>query len=203
MPAQKVNVVERGILKTFLMSRNPIPGIERSNGHGRRQPGQEVVSRQSNLLVESSRAVTEAKLREMLIEALKNQGKPFGYYFADITGGFTTTDRRGIQAFKVIPVVVYRVFADGRPDELVRGADLVGTHRGEITRGDLRGVVEGNEVRFRSSHRYEGTTLHYEFAGQLSGDTIRGRVGLGEYGEAEWVATRHRYPAPGRKGARG
>jgi uncharacterized pyridoxal phosphate-dependent enzyme len=84
-----------------------------------------------------------------------------------------------------------------------QGADLVGTHRGEITRGDLRGVVEGNEVRFRSSHRYEGTTLHYEFAGQLSGDTIRGRVGLGEYGEAEWVATRHRYPAPGRKGARG
>jgi hypothetical protein len=26
-----------------------------------------------------------------------------------------------------MPVVVYRVYADGRPDELVRGADIVGT----------------------------------------------------------------------------
>ena len=45
----------------------------------------------------------------------------------DITGGFTTTARSGPQAFKVLPVVVYRVYADGRPDELVRGVDIVGT----------------------------------------------------------------------------
>jgi TldD protein len=32
-----------------------------------------------------------------------------------------------LQAFKVIPVIVYRVYPDGRPDELVRGADIVGT----------------------------------------------------------------------------
>ena len=34
---------------------------------------------------------------------------------------------KGLQAFSVIPVVLYRVYADGRPDELVRGADVVGT----------------------------------------------------------------------------
>jgi predicted Zn-dependent protease len=27
----------------------------------------------------------------------------------------------------VRPIIVYRVFTDGRPDELVRGADLIGT----------------------------------------------------------------------------
>src|SRR5262249_59244471 len=43
-----------------------------------------------------------------------------------ITGGFTTTARAGLQAFKVIPVIVYRIFPDGR-EELVRGADIVGT----------------------------------------------------------------------------
>jgi TldD protein len=32
-----------------------------------------------------------------------------------------------LQAFTVIPLIVYRVFADGRPDELIRGADIVGT----------------------------------------------------------------------------
>jgi predicted Zn-dependent protease len=125
--ARPVTVVDKGVLKTFLMSRSPIQGIDHSNGHGRRQPGYEVVSRQSNLIVESSNAVSDAKLRQMLIDEVKRQNKPYGLYFRDITGGFTTTARAGLQAFKVIPIVVYRVYADGRPDELVRGADIVGT----------------------------------------------------------------------------
>jgi TldD protein len=125
--ARPVSAVEKGVLKTFLMSRSPIKGFAQSNGHGRRQPGLEVVSRQSNLIVESSNAVPEARLRQMLVDEVKKQNKPYGLYFRDITGGFTTTQRAGLQAFKVIPVIVYRVYTDGRPDELVRGADIVGT----------------------------------------------------------------------------
>ena len=125
--ARPVTAVDGGVLKTFLMSRSPIKGFDHSNGHGRRQPGYEVVSRQSNLIVQSSRAVPEAKLRRMLLDEVKRQNKPYGLYFRDITGGFTTTQRAGLQAFKVIPVIVYRVYPDGRPDELVRGADIVGT----------------------------------------------------------------------------
>ena len=127
LKARPVTVVDKGVLKTFLMSRSPIQGIDHSNGHGRRQPGFEVVSRQSNLIVESTHAVSDAKLRQMLIDEVKRQNKPYGLYFRDITGGFTTTARAGLQAFKVIPIVVYRVYPDGRPDELVRGADIVGT----------------------------------------------------------------------------
>jgi TldD protein len=125
--ARPVTVVDKGVLKTFLMSRSPVKGFDHSNGHGRRQPGYEVVSRQSNLIVESSRTVSETKLRQMLIEEVKRQSKPYGLFFDEVTGGFTTTARAGLQAFKVIPVVVYRVYADGRPDEMVRGADIVGT----------------------------------------------------------------------------
>ena len=125
--ARAVTAVDKGVLKTFLMSRSPIKGLPQSNGHGRREPGREVVSRQSNLLVESTNAVPEARLRAMLLEEVRKQNKPYGLYFRDITGGFTTTQRAGLQAFKVIPVIVYRVYADGRPDELVRGADIVGT----------------------------------------------------------------------------
>lgn len=127
VPARRVPVVENGIMKTFLMSRSPIRGFSRSNGHGRRQPGMEVVSRQSNLIVESAQQVPPERLRQMLIEEIQRQGKPYGYYFEHVTGGYTLTERRTIQAWKVIPLVVYRVWADGRPDELVRGADLVGT----------------------------------------------------------------------------
>lgn len=125
--ARPVTVVEKGILKTFLMSRSPIRGFPSSNGHGRRQPGLEVVSRQSNLIVESAKQVSDDQLRKMLIDEIKRQGKPYGFYFQQVTGGYTTTGRSGFQSFKVLPLIVYRVYADGRPDELVRGVDIVGT----------------------------------------------------------------------------
>jgi L-seryl-tRNA(Ser) seleniumtransferase len=70
---------------------------------------------------------------------------------------------------------------------------LVGTHHGDVTVGDLRGTVEGPQVRFRSRHRYEGTSLGYEFTGSLEGDKLSGTVDLGEYGSAQWTAERHRY----------
>jgi predicted Zn-dependent protease len=145
--AQNVRLVDNGILKTFLMSRSPIDGIAQSNGHGRKQPGLEVVSRQSNLIVESSRKVPEAELRRMLVEELKKQNKPYGLYFEHVTGGYTTTGRRGLQAFTVIPLVVYRVWADGRPDELVRGADIVGTPLASFAKilatSDKTGIFNG------------------------------------------------------------
>lgn len=125
--AQRVPVVENGILKNFLMSRSPIKGFPNSNGHGRKQPGMRPVGRQGNLIVQASKTVPEANLRELLIAECQKQNKPYGLIFKDISGGFTTTGRTAPQAFQVTPVMVYRVYADGRPDELVRGVDLIGT----------------------------------------------------------------------------
>jgi predicted Zn-dependent protease len=125
--AERVTVVENGILKNFLMSRSPIKGFPKSNGHGRKQPGLRPVGRQGNLMVQASETVPEAKLRDLLIEECKKQNKPYGLVFKDISGGFTTTSRSGPQAFQVTPVMVYRVYTDGRSDELVRGVDLIGT----------------------------------------------------------------------------
>ena len=125
--ARPVKVVEDGVLKTFLLSRSPVGQFHESNGHGRRQPGFEVVSRQSNLLVESSKQVSDRELRGELIDEIKKQNKPYGLYFEEVSSGYTTTGRQGLQAFTVVPLVVYRVYADGRPDELIRGVDIVGT----------------------------------------------------------------------------
>jgi len=125
--ARPVTVVEDGTLRTFLMSRTPIQGWDHSNGHGRAQPGYEPVARQSNLIVESKKQVSDQQLRRMLMDEIKRQNKPYGLYFEDISGGRTLTQRRGLQAFTVVPVMVYRVYADGRPDQLVRGVDIVGT----------------------------------------------------------------------------
>jgi TldD protein len=127
VPAQRVNAVENGVLKNFLMSRMPIKNFTQSNGHGRRQPGLMATGRQGNLIVTSTNTVKDAELRQKFIEEIKKQGKPYGLYFDDIQGGFTLTQRASPQAFQVLPVMVYRVYADGRPDELVRGVDIVGT----------------------------------------------------------------------------
>lgn len=125
--SRRVAVVEKGVLKNFLMSRSPAAGFDQSNGHGRKAAGLRAVGRQGNLIVESSAGVSEEKLRDLLREECRKQGKPFGLFFADISGGFTFTGRGIPQAYQVSPVMVYRVFTDGRPDELVRGADLIGT----------------------------------------------------------------------------
>ncbi|HEX6504550.1 MAG TPA: metallopeptidase TldD-related protein [Terriglobales bacterium] len=127
IPASRVPVIENGILKNFLMSRMPIKNFAQSNGHGRAQAGLMPTGRQGNLLVTSSRVIKDSELRQKLIEEIKKQGKPYGLYFEDIEGGFTLTQRAMPQAFQVLPVMVWRVYADGRPDELVRGVSIVGT----------------------------------------------------------------------------
>jgi len=147
VPAQRVTLVDHGVLKNFEMSRSPLVGFPHSNGHGRRQLGATPVSRQGNLIVQSSKTVTNAQLRAKLIELIKTQGKPFGLLIDDIAGGFTFTGRGQPQAFQVLPLVVYKVYPDGRPDELVRGVDIVGTPLAALTKivatGDTTEVFNG------------------------------------------------------------
>ncbi len=126
-PARRVDLVKDGVLETFLMSRLPIASVSNSNGHGRSESGHMPTGRQGNLIVSSSKSVSDAELREMLKAEAKKQGKAYGLYFEDISSGFAVTSRRSPQAFSVVPLVVYRVYVDGRPDELVRGVSIVGT----------------------------------------------------------------------------
>lgn len=140
VPAQRVDVIDDGILRNFLMSRIPIKNFSQSNGHGRRQPGAMATGRQGNLIVISKNSVPDSELRQKFIEEIKRQGKPYGLYFDDVEGGFTLTTRQAPQAFQVLPVIVYRVFPDGRPDELVRGVDIVGTPLAALERIMLTGT---------------------------------------------------------------
>ncbi len=147
VPARRVEVIQNGVLKNFLMSRVPVKNFSKSNGHGRAQPGRMPTGRQGNLIVTSSNTTKDSTLRQKLIEEVKRQGKPYGLYFEDVQGGFTLTARVLPQAFQVLPVVVWRVYADGRPDELVRGVDIVGTPLAALNRivltGDVLAVFNG------------------------------------------------------------
>lgn len=124
--ARPVAVVEDGVFKRFLMSRSPIEGFPNSNGHGRKSIGYAPVARQSNLIVEATDVVGSDALKERLLSEVRAQGKDYGLLFEDIQGGFTLTGRDIPNAFNVQPILVYRVYPDGR-EELVRGVDLIGT----------------------------------------------------------------------------
>jgi predicted Zn-dependent protease len=147
MPAQRVDLIKNGVLSNYLMARMPIEGFAHSNGHGRAQAGYMPVGRQGNLIVTSTQKGTDAELRQRLIEEVKKRNKPYGLYFEDIEGGFTLTQAGTPQAFQVLPVMVWRVYADGRPDELVRGVDIVGTPLtamdGIVMTGDRPAVFDG------------------------------------------------------------
>lgn len=126
--SRRVHNVVDGVLKEFLLGRKPVDGFPSSNAHGRTAGGGDAVSRQSNLIVETTHPYTEEQLRQMLIKEAKKQGKEYGYYFKNVSGGYTLTgDGNSLNSFNVTPVEVYRVYTDGRPDQLVRGVDMIGT----------------------------------------------------------------------------
>ena len=146
VPARPITIVEDGILRGFLMSRTPIEGFPASNGHGRKQIGYRPVARQSNLIVEAAEPVSQQGLKERLLTMLEEQGKPFGLLFDDVAGGFALTGRIAPNAFNVQPIMVYRIYPDGR-QELVRGVDLIGTPLTTLSRvtaaDDEVGVFNG------------------------------------------------------------
>jgi TldD protein len=147
MPGSRVNLIEHGMLKNFLMSRMPIDHFAKSNGHGRAQAALMPTGRQGNLMVSSTNTVKDSEMRQKLIDEVKKQGKPYGLYFEDIQGGFTLTTRYTPQAFQILPVMVWKVYPDGKPDELVRGVDIVGTPIAALNRilvtGDTQHVFNG------------------------------------------------------------
>lgn len=147
VPAQPARIVEDGVFRGFLLARDPIPGFEHSNGHGRAMVGLAPVARMANTIVSTSKPRSEAELRRLMAAELRKRKLPYGLLVDDLNGGFTMTGRVTPNAFNIRAVRAWRVYADGRPDELVRGVDLVGTPlealRSIIAAGDDPGVFNG------------------------------------------------------------
>jgi len=147
VPARKTPLMVNGVFKDFLLSRSVISPKGASNGHGRGVLGLAPTARMGNTIMEPSRTVPAASLRDSLRALLKRTGKPYGLLLHDISGGFTYTGRDLPQSFRVEPLYVSQIFADGRPDKVVRGVDAVGTPlvslRQVIAAGDDPDVFNG------------------------------------------------------------
>lgn len=144
---QRVPLIEDGVLRNYLLSRKPVEGFARSNGHGRAQGHRTPMARMANLFVHSTKRVPDKRLRQMLIAEAKKANKPYALLIKDITGGNTNTSSYGYQAFKGIPRLVYRIDVKTGKEELVRGVEIVGTPLASINKivatGETMGVFNG------------------------------------------------------------
>jgi TldD protein len=127
VPSRRTVLIDKGVFRSFLLGRSVISPKDRSNGHGRGMLGLPPISRMGNTLLEASGGIPMAALRDSLRARLKASGRPYGLFLHDISGGFTYTGRDLPQSFRVEPLYVSQIFADGRPDRVVRGVDAVGT----------------------------------------------------------------------------
>ncbi len=127
IPGQRVLLAENGVLKSFLLSRTPINGFLKSNGHGRASYGKPPMARMSNLVIKSDREYTREELKRLLLEEIKRQNKPFGLIIKKMIGGETNTSSYNFQAFKATPLIVYEVDPETGKETLVRDVEIVGT----------------------------------------------------------------------------
>jgi hypothetical protein len=127
--AKPLHLVEKGALKGFLLTRQPVRGFEGSNGRARLPGGQANVADISNLFVKSSETIAAADMKKKLIELIQQRNKPYGIIVRKMdfpsTAGLDELRRllQGAQgtAHPVsMPLLVYKVFPDGH-EELVRG----------------------------------------------------------------------------------
>jgi predicted Zn-dependent protease len=123
-----LRLVEKGVLKGYLLTRQPVRGFEGSNGHGRLPGGSGATAAIGNLFVSSSEAVPAAELKKKLIQLIQARGKDYGIIVRKMdfpSSGSIDEVRRMISASQggrpvSMPILVYKVFPDGR-EEMVRG----------------------------------------------------------------------------------
>jgi len=166
VPAERVSLVEKGTLKGFLLSREPVRDFKQSNGHGR-LPGafgsEEAVL--GNLFVHADNAVSETKLKAKLLERVKAEGLKFGIIIRRFdfpsTAGFEELQSmmRQVQKGGYVrsvnePLLVYRAYPDGR-EELVRGLRFQ-----EFSAKDLRDVIAASDHPYVLNYVNNGTTMN-------------------------------------------
>jgi predicted Zn-dependent protease len=127
VPAEKVTLVEDGVLRSFLMSRQPIEGVAGSNGHGRGSGTLDPIARMGNTIVMSTKVIPAGQLKKQLLKLARRQGRPFALILRKARGGETSTTKYSFQAFKHSPVLIYKVDVKTGKETLVRGAEVVGT----------------------------------------------------------------------------
>jgi TldD protein len=136
--ADRVSIVENGILKNLLMSRRPGPDFPLSNGHARSAMLSQPTPLSSNLFFQATNTISPDDLRKKFLDLCRADGQKWCIEvkrmdnpalasqsqqdFADIISAVA----EGLSSGDRLPLLVYRVYVDDGHEELVRGAHITG-----------------------------------------------------------------------------
>jgi predicted Zn-dependent protease len=124
--AQKITVIENGMLTNYLLGRQPIRDFPQSNGHGRAAPSGAPHPSDSNLILQSSQPLSPDDLKKKLLDLCRDENQPYGYLaktLLSVTGTVALGRGRGGPAStQIVPLLLYRVYVSDGHEELVRGA---------------------------------------------------------------------------------
>ena len=126
VPARRVVLIERGVLKGFLLSRYPVKGFPRSNGHARAPLGLIPIGAPGSLFLTSSEPQPVEKLLARLREECRSQKKPFGLWVRDLRAAVQQQGGGGQGSIR-FTARVDLVSAESGKTVRVRDMDLVGT----------------------------------------------------------------------------
>ncbi len=166
VPAQRVELVEKGTFKGFLLSRAPVRKFNGSNGHGRLPgPFGSEEAAFGNLFVETAHPVPEAALKARLLDKVKSAGLKYGLLIRRMDFPSTATlgdlqsmgrqlQKNGIARTLNRPLLVYRVYADGH-EELVRGLQF-----GDFSAKDLRDLDSASDQPYVFNYVNNGSSLN-------------------------------------------
>lgn len=165
VPGTKVALVEKGVLRNFLLTRQPVGQFTTSNGHGR-LPG--LYGAQlpvlGNLFVEASQTVPESQMKTKLLEKVKQAGLSYGILvrrldfplagnIRELQGMVHEMQSVGYARTVSPPLLAYRVYPGGR-EELVRGALF-----GEFSAKNLRDLALASAQPYVLNFVNNGTAL--------------------------------------------
>ncbi len=173
VPAQALSLVEKGVLKSFVMSRRPRKEIPASNGHGRSSAYGSPTAEIGNLILEAAPGKDPDELKRDLIESCRAQGMEYGLRIdlldvPFLSGREETVGRgRGERETITPPVIAYKVYvADGR-EELVRGLSV-----SEMSVRTLREITAAGREPVVWSRPYVGRGLGFSSPGPLGIDSL-------------------------------
>jgi predicted Zn-dependent protease len=166
VPAERVTLVEKGVLKNFLLSREPVRTFNASNGHGR-LPGRfgSETAVIGNLFVQTEGGVSDAQLRAKLQERVKAAGLQYGLIIRRMDFPSTANlkeleslgrqlQQNGVARTLNAPILVYKAYADGR-EELVRGLRFT-----EFSAKDLRDITAASDQSFVLNYVNNGSSFN-------------------------------------------
>ena len=131
--AKRLIMVEKGVLKNFLLTRQPVSGFSGSNGRARLPgPFGAAAAAISNLFVRASQSVAVADLKKQLLDICKARNQQYGIIVRKLdfpsSAAFeevrhliavNANDGSGSHPFS-LPILIFKVYPDGK-EELIRG----------------------------------------------------------------------------------